>query len=42
MFELEELVETEEQVLAEEKVVELSDLIIYNPICKQHAAISIP
>lgn len=30
MFELEELVETQEQVLTEEKVVELSDLIIYN------------
>lgn len=30
MFELEELVETQEQVLTEEKVVEPCDLIIYN------------
>lgn len=30
MFELEELVETQEQVVTEEKVIELSDLIIYN------------
>ena len=30
MFELEELVETQEQVLTKEKVVEPCDLIIYN------------